>query len=252
MARHILFTSQKGGVGKSTLARSTAVALAYAGRKVLLADFDVEQRTCLRWQVQRQARRLEPTITVAKFSKEAKLDRASDQCDDVVMDTRGQHDTLSLDLAMASDVIFLPSSFSLDDISPTLDGRRRASQRWHSVLARSRRVLPHRRVRTAGAACAVHPGNERHRRPSMPCCRSGTDLSRWPRPAAPAERRRAPPYGRLRSPWIRPCCNSLKRRPPVPLRRPSRAGGPRRCRPDLTTVRRSRRAYRLTSIATGQ
>lgn len=120
MARHILFTSQKGGVGKSTLARSTAVALAYAGRKVLLADFDVEQRTCLRWQVQRQARGLEPTITVAKFSKEAKLDRASDQCDDVVIDTRGQPDTLSLDLAMASDVIFLPSSFSLDDISPTL------------------------------------------------------------------------------------------------------------------------------------
>src|SRR5258708_6186460 len=120
MARHILFTSQKGGVGKSTLARSTAVALACAGRNVLLADFDVEQRTCLRWQAQRQARRLEPTIAVAKFSKEAKLDRVSHQYDEVVMDTRGQHDALSLDLAMASDVIFLPSSFSLDDIPPTL------------------------------------------------------------------------------------------------------------------------------------
>ena len=120
MARHILFTSQKGGVGKSTLARSTAVALACAGRKVLLADFDVEQRTCLRWQAQRQARRLEPTIAVAKFSKEAKLDRVAHDYDDVVMDTRGQNDALSLGLATASDVIFLPSSFSLDDISPTL------------------------------------------------------------------------------------------------------------------------------------
>jgi chromosome partitioning protein len=120
MARHILFTSQKGGVGKSTLARSTAVALACAGRNVLLADFDVEQRTCLRWQAQRQARHLEPAIAVAKFSKEAKLDRVSNQYDDVVMDTRGQHDALSLDLAVAADVIFLPSSFSLDDISPTL------------------------------------------------------------------------------------------------------------------------------------
>ena len=120
MARHILFTSQKGGVGKSTLARSTAVALACAGRNVLLADFDLEQRTCLRWQAQRQARRLEPAIEVARFSKEAKLDRVSHQYDDVVMDTRGQHDALSLDLAVASDVIFLPSSFSLDDISPTL------------------------------------------------------------------------------------------------------------------------------------
>ena len=120
MTRHILFTSQKGGVGKSTLARSTAVALACSGRNVLLADFDVEQRTCLRWQAQRQARRLEPSIDVAKFSKEEKLDRISQQYDEVVVDTRGRHDELSLDLAKVSDVIFLPSSFSLDDISPTL------------------------------------------------------------------------------------------------------------------------------------
>ena len=120
MARHILFTSQKGGVGKSTLARSAAVALAYAGRKVLLADFDGEQRTCLRWQAQRQARQLKPEIIVEKFSKEKKLERVAHEYEDVVMDTRGQHDELSLDLAIASDVIFLPSSFSLDDVSPTL------------------------------------------------------------------------------------------------------------------------------------
>jgi chromosome partitioning protein len=120
MARHILFTSQKGGVGKSTLARSTAVALACEGRRVLLADFDVDQRTCMRWQGQRLARRLEPAIAVEKFSKESKLDRVSHQYDDVIMDTRGQYDELSLDLAIASDVIFLPTSFSPDDISPTL------------------------------------------------------------------------------------------------------------------------------------
>jgi len=121
MARHILFTSQKGGVGKSTLARSTAVALAGAGRKVLLADFDVGQATCLRWETQRRARRLEPAIDAEKFSKESKLDRLTDHYDDIVMDTRGQLDDLSLKIAVASDVIFLPSSFSLDDISPTLE-----------------------------------------------------------------------------------------------------------------------------------
>lgn len=120
MPRHILFTSQKGGVGKSTLARATAVALACAGRKVLLADFDVDQRTCLRWQGQRLARGLEPMIAVEKFSKESKLDRVAHQYDDVVMDTRGHYDDLSHDLALGADVIFLPSSFSPDDISPTL------------------------------------------------------------------------------------------------------------------------------------
>jgi chromosome partitioning protein len=40
--------------------------------------------------------------------------------DDVVIDTRGRHDDLALELAKTADVIFLPSCFSLDDISPTL------------------------------------------------------------------------------------------------------------------------------------
>ena len=120
MPRRILFTSQKGGVGKSTLARSAAVALAYAGRKVLLADFDVDQRTCMRWQAQRVARALTPAIAVAAFSKEKKLGRVEFEYQDIVIDTRGQHDELSLDLAVSSDVVFLPSSFSLDDLSPTL------------------------------------------------------------------------------------------------------------------------------------
>jgi chromosome partitioning protein len=120
MPRRILFTSQKGGVGKSTLARSTAIAVAYAGRKVLLADFDVDQRTCMRWQAQRVARALEPRIEVEAFSKEKKLGRVEYDYQDIVIDTRGQHDELSLDLATSADVIFLPSSFSMDDVSPTL------------------------------------------------------------------------------------------------------------------------------------
>jgi chromosome partitioning protein len=120
MPRRILFTSQKGGVGKSTLARSAAVALAYAGRRVLLADFDVDQRTCMRWQAQRVARALEPKIDVAAFSKEKKLGRVEFDYQDIVIDTRGQHDELSLDLATSADVVFLPSSFSFDDVAPTL------------------------------------------------------------------------------------------------------------------------------------
>jgi chromosome partitioning protein len=120
MPRRILFTSQKGGVGKSTLARSAAIALAYAGRKVLLADFDVDQRTCMRWQAQRVARALEPSIDVSAFSKEKKLGRVEFEYQDIVIDTRGQFDETSLDVAISSDVVFLPSSFSLDDVSPTL------------------------------------------------------------------------------------------------------------------------------------
>jgi chromosome partitioning protein len=120
MPRRILFASQKGGVGKSTLARSAAVSLALSGRKVLLADFDVEQQTCMRWQAQRQARALRPAIAAAAFSKAKKLGRVENEYDDIVIDTHGHYDELSLKLAVSSDVVFLPSSFSLDDVLPTL------------------------------------------------------------------------------------------------------------------------------------
>jgi chromosome partitioning protein len=138
MANRILFTSRKGGVGKSTLARAAAVALSCANRRVLLADFDTEQRSCLRWQAQRQARGIKPAIEVAKFSKRAKLEDVIDKYDDVVIDTKGQFDDLSLELAKTSDVIFLPSSFSMDDISPTeLRGEGVPSSRVAVVFCRT-------------------------------------------------------------------------------------------------------------------
>jgi cellulose biosynthesis protein BcsQ len=58
---------------------------------------------------------------VAKFGKRAKLEDVVHRYDDVVMDTRGGFDELSLELAKSADVIFLPASFSMDDISPTLN-----------------------------------------------------------------------------------------------------------------------------------
>ena len=39
------FVSQKGGVGKSALARLLAVGALHRGRKTLLADFDLDQLT---------------------------------------------------------------------------------------------------------------------------------------------------------------------------------------------------------------
>ena len=43
------FVSQKGGVGKSTLARRAGGRRSHRGRKTLLADFDLEQLTCVEW-----------------------------------------------------------------------------------------------------------------------------------------------------------------------------------------------------------
>jgi chromosome partitioning protein len=56
------FVGQKGGVGKSTLARVLAVAAARAQHKVLIGDFDLEQLTCVEWGALRMRNGIEPEI----------------------------------------------------------------------------------------------------------------------------------------------------------------------------------------------
>ena len=54
MAPFVLgFISQKGGVGKSTLARAAAVALSRDGYRVRLADLDPQQNTSVDWYKRR-------------------------------------------------------------------------------------------------------------------------------------------------------------------------------------------------------
>ena len=49
MAFIISLVSQKGGVGKSTLARLIAREAAIGGLDVKIADLDTQQRTCTNW-----------------------------------------------------------------------------------------------------------------------------------------------------------------------------------------------------------
>ena len=49
MVAVIAFVSQKGGVGKSTLARALAREAAASGLKVKVADLDPEQATIVDW-----------------------------------------------------------------------------------------------------------------------------------------------------------------------------------------------------------
>ena len=116
----VSFVSQKGGVGKSTLARLAAVGAAHRGLRTLLADFDLEQLTCVEWNALRLKNAVEPDIDARAFKSLKKLRKSEDGIEFVVVDTRGLADDLSHEIAEESDVVFLPTGTSGDDLRPTL------------------------------------------------------------------------------------------------------------------------------------
>ena len=116
----VSFVGQKGGVGKSTLARLFAVGAAYRGLRPLLADFDLEQLTCVEWNALRLLNAVEPDLDVRAFKSLKKLRKREDRAGVVVVDTRGLADELTQEIAEESDVAFLPTGPSGDDLRPTL------------------------------------------------------------------------------------------------------------------------------------
>ena len=123
------FVSQKGGVGKSTLARLLRSGAIHRGRKTLLADFDLDQLTCVEWGASRMRANLEPEVDTRAFKSLKKLRREEGVADFIVADTRGLADDLSTEIAEDSDVVFLPTGVSSDDLRPTLALARKLARR---------------------------------------------------------------------------------------------------------------------------
>ena len=107
-------------MGKSALARLLAVGAIHRGRKTLLADFDLDQLTCVEWGALRLRASLEPEVDTRAFKSLKKLRKEDGVADFIVADTRGLADDLSTEIAENSDVVFLPTGVSADDLRPTL------------------------------------------------------------------------------------------------------------------------------------
>ena len=82
----VSFVSQKGGVGKSTLARLFAVGAAHRGHRTLLADFDLEQLTCVEWNALRLKNAVEPDIDARAFKSLKKLRKSEEAIDYIVVE----------------------------------------------------------------------------------------------------------------------------------------------------------------------
>lgn len=109
----ITIAMQKGGVGKSTIARSLAVAAVRDGLSVLMIDMDSQQ------SVSQWAERREGDMPVVVFSTEnelpKKLAQAKDVADLVIIDTPPARSTEAPAAVEVADLVLIPTT---PDVEP--------------------------------------------------------------------------------------------------------------------------------------
>lgn len=120
MALLIGLISQKGGVGKSTLARLVAREYARAGWNVKIADLDVSQSTSFNWHGRRLSNGVEPLVAVERFGSVEQALKVQGHYDLLVLDGAPHSTAATLRIAQACDIVVLPTGLSLDDLEPSV------------------------------------------------------------------------------------------------------------------------------------
>ena len=110
--------SQKGGVGKSTLARLMARTYATAEWTVKIADFNVRQKTSVDWVATRMASEIKPEIAAEPYANAKNMRR--EDVDLVVADGKPDSDQTSLDIARLANFVIIPTGLPLDDLRPQI------------------------------------------------------------------------------------------------------------------------------------
>lgn len=114
------FISQKGGVGKSTLARALAREVALGDVSVKIADLDVQQGTTVSWHRRRLAAGLEPMVAVEAFRTAAQALKARGDFDLLIIDGPARASAATLEIARTADLIVQPTGASIDDLEPAV------------------------------------------------------------------------------------------------------------------------------------
>ncbi len=118
MTTVVAFVSQKGGVGKSTLARALAASTSNDAMSVRLADVDWRQQTAKHWADMRNEIGIKPPIDCRVY--ENALDAIDDahDVDLLVIDLPGFANEQTVELAQHADLIIEPTGPSIDDMRP--------------------------------------------------------------------------------------------------------------------------------------
>ncbi len=112
----VAFCSQKGGVGKSTLARGLATFAAREGGNVKMVDFDPQQQSVKNWNAARQSDGEGLTVSEAGNSEE--LGPLLEGAGMIIIDAPGRASKATLEIAKLSHLIVQPTGGSRDDIVP--------------------------------------------------------------------------------------------------------------------------------------
>lgn len=143
----VAFISQKGGVGKSTLARALTAVAAYDMR-VRLADLDEQQSTVTEWERARKRNAAGPTCEVVAYSSADDAIAQSGDVELLIIDASAGADSDTLELARRSHVVIQPTGASADDLRP-------AVLLFHELVKAG---VP--RERLVSAICRVMSGTE--------------------------------------------------------------------------------------------
>jgi chromosome partitioning protein len=120
MTTIIAFVSQKGGVGKSTLARAVAREAAHGGLKVKIADLDTQQGTSVDWHRTRLQTGLQPEVAAEAFATAAQALKMAPYYDVLILDGPARTSSGTLDIAKVADLVVQPTGASVDDLKPAV------------------------------------------------------------------------------------------------------------------------------------
>jgi chromosome partitioning protein len=113
--------SQKGGVGKSALARLIGVEFAKASWRVKIADLDTAQGTATKWKARRDRAGLQPDIAVEKFRTAERALQEAPRFDLLILDGPAHAEKGGLVMARHSDLVLMPTCYSLDDMEAQVE-----------------------------------------------------------------------------------------------------------------------------------
>lgn len=120
MGNIIAVAAQKGGVGKSTIARALGTCYSSNDWDTKIGDLDISQSTTYNWQRRRLEENIQPVISVECFGTVSQALKKADNYDMFIFDGAPHATKATLEMSQVADLVVIPTGFSLDDLHPTV------------------------------------------------------------------------------------------------------------------------------------